>query len=250
MHDLGSATRATVDAYWAAFFGCPAALLRPADGVAVPHAELGDYAGVYAMTFGAAPIVSVPPEHLAAVRATVAGWGPDATRVPARLAALLGDRAGTVVGPALVAYADAQTLQPSGGELRVRVLDASDPEDVAAVAVLRAASSDADWEHGGGALGPEPAIGAFEGGALAALATYEAWGGQIAHLAVVAHPDHRGRGYAAAAVRALAGRALAAGLVPQYRTLEANTASVRLGAAAGFVPYAASIAVRLRAVGA
>ena len=250
MHDLGTATRATVDAYWATFFGCPVARLRPARGVAVPHAELGDYAGVYAMTFGVAPVVSVPPHHLAAVRATVADWDADAVRAPARVAALLGDRAGAVVGPALVAYADDRTLRPPGGGAGVRVLAASDPEDVAAVTALRAACPHPDWEHGGGALGPEPAVGAFAGGVLAALASYEVWGGRLAHLAVVAHPEYRGRGHAAGAVRALASRALARSLVPQYRTLEANTPSVRLGAAAGFVPYATSLAIRLRAAGA
>jgi GNAT superfamily N-acetyltransferase len=249
MHDLDTATRATVDAYWAAFFGCRVARLRPARGAAVPHAELGDYAGVYAMTFGAAPVVSVPPLRLAAVRATVAGWGADAVHAPARVAALLGDRAGAVVGPALVTYADGRTLRPPGGGAGVRALTASDPEDVAALAALRAACPGPDWEHGGGALGPEPAVGAFAGGALAALATYEVWGGRLAHLAVVAHPAYRGRGHAAGAVRALADRALARGLVPQYRTLEANTPAVRLGAAAGFVPYATSLAVRSRAAG-
>jgi len=194
--------------------------------------------------------VSVPPSRLAAARVAVAGWNAAAVREPGRVAALLGDRAGAVVGPASVAYADARTLRPSDAGAGVRVLDASDPRDVAAVAALRAASPGPDWEHGGGALGPGPAVSAFAGGALAALATYEVWGGRLAHVAVVAHPEYRGRGYAAAAVRTLAGRALARGLVPQYRTLEANAASVRLGAAAGFVPYATSLAVRLRAAGA
>lgn len=246
MRGLHAATRATIDAYWAEVFGCPVARLRPARGVAVPHAGPADYAGVYAMTFGAAPIASVPPAYLAAARAAAAAWRADALREPEHVAAVLGAGAGEVVGPASLAYADAGTLRPAGAGAEARFLDPADPSDVAAVAALRAACAGPDWEHGGGALGAEPAAGAFADGALAALATYEAWGGRLAHLAVVAHPRRRGRGYAAAAVRLLAGRALARGLVPQYRTLEANVASVRLGAAAGFVAYATSLAVRLR----
>jgi hypothetical protein len=43
----------------------------------------------------------------------------------------------------------------------------------------------------------------------------------------------------------LAGVASAEGLIPQYRTLDANIASIRIAESLGFEGYATSVAVRL-----
>jgi predicted GNAT family acetyltransferase len=88
-------------------------------------------------------------------------------------------------------------------------------------------------------------VGVFEKGGLVALASYELWGGRIAHISIVSHPLWRGRGYAATAVSALAKIVLERGLVPQYRTLEANKPSMAVARRLGFVQYATSFAVRL-----
>ena len=48
------------------------------------------------------------------------------------------------------------------------------------------------------------------------------------------------------AVAQIGGRAIAEGLLPQYRTLETNGASIRVARALGFCQYATSLAVRLR----
>lgn len=102
------------------------------------------------MTFGAAPIVSVPLSRVASARLTVVDWEAGAVREPGQVAALLGKRAGEVVGPASVAYADGRTLRPSGAGAggQVRMLDPSDSRDVTAVAGLRAASPGPGWKHG------------------------------------------------------------------------------------------------------
>jgi predicted GNAT family acetyltransferase len=80
---------------------------------------------------------------------------------------------------------------------------------------------------------------------VAALAGYEVWGSTIAHISVITHPDFRSRGFGRSAVAHLAGRAMAAGLLPQYRTLQSNRASIRVAEALGFHFYATSTAVRL-----
>ncbi|HEY0793108.1 MAG TPA: GNAT family N-acetyltransferase [Chthoniobacterales bacterium] len=77
------------------------------------------------------------------------------------------------------------------------------------------------------------------------LARYELWGHYVAHLSVVTHPGFRGCGQATAAVAALTSAVLSRHLVPQYRTLEANTASMAVAYRIGFVPHATSLAVRL-----
>jgi predicted GNAT family acetyltransferase len=70
-------------------------------------------------------------------------------------------------------------------------------------------------------------------------------GGTSSHIAVITHPDFRGRGYGRSAVAHLAARALAAGLLPQYRTLVANHSSIHVAQSLGFELYATSMAVRL-----
>jgi predicted GNAT family acetyltransferase len=80
---------------------------------------------------------------------------------------------------------------------------------------------------------------------LAVVAGYEVWGGSIAHISVIVRPGFRGRGFARAAVAHVAARAVEAGLLPQYRTLESNRASIRIAKSLGFEPYAQSMAIRL-----
>jgi predicted GNAT family acetyltransferase len=87
--------------------------------------------------------------------------------------------------------------------------------------------------------------GRFVRDVLAALAGYEIWGERIAHIAVITHPAQRGRGYGAEAVSLLAEGIVARGMIAQYRTLNANTPSLRLGASLGFAPYAETLAIRL-----
>jgi RimJ/RimL family protein N-acetyltransferase len=88
-------------------------------------------------------------------------------------------------------------------------------------------------------------VGVFIGPELAALASYQLWDEQIAHIAVVARPASRGRGYATAAVSRLTEIVFERWFVPQYRTLESNAPSMALARRLGFVHYATSLAVRL-----
>jgi GNAT superfamily N-acetyltransferase len=244
---LDAGTLEAVDAYWAAFLGVVRAELRPAEPRVVAHAELGDYRGMFAQSFGGAPVVSLPVELLEPFAAAVAGaaadgWAEDEDR----WRAVFGERIQAIIGPAAVWCADAGTLRhaPAGAGVRTRVLgDADRP----ALDAFRSALSGQEWEHGGSELDSGPVIGAFAGGELAVVAGHEVWGERIAHLAIVTHPAHRGRGLGAAAVALAARTALDGGLIPQYRTLRSNTPSMSIARRLGFVPYATSLAVRLRA---
>lgn len=240
---LSPATVDVVDGYWAGFLGVPRTRLRPPRPLAVPHAELGDYRGMYAQAFGGAPLVSLPGEMLER-------WGPAAAQAAGgglvdddRWRTVFGARVDRVVGPAVIAYADAGTFRSVSTDPAVRLLgDADRP----ALDALRAAVSAEEWEHSGDrALGATPVAGAFAEGALAAVSGYDVWGGRLAHLGIVTHPAHRGRGLGAAAVALAMETALAAGLVPQYRTLLSNAPSLAIARRLGFVGYATSLAVRL-----
>jgi predicted GNAT family acetyltransferase len=93
---------------------------------------------------------------------------------------------------------------------------------------------------------PDPHRACLSGGNSRRLLATKYGAARIAHIAVVTHPSHRGRGYGKAAVAHLAARAIAEGLLPQYRTLDSNQPSLRIAEALGFQRYATSVAVRLK----
>lgn len=240
---LAADTLRALDAYWAGVFGCDAAGLRP-DTPGVFLRRPGDGSrGVYAMELGGAPVALLPADlvrtHAYGVLGALAG-GVHANA--ASWVRVFGHVEG-LIGPAALHYADAAAFRPLPPSPTVRMLTR---DDLPAVDVLRSACGRVEWEHGGTDVGEEVAAGAFVGDELAALAGYEVWGGVIAHVSVVAHPAHRGRGHAAAAVSRVTTTALESGLLAQYRTLESNTPSLAVADRLGFQPYARSVVVRLR----
>jgi GNAT superfamily N-acetyltransferase len=242
---LAPATMDAADGYWAAFLGVPRNRLRPPRPLAIAHAAaLSDYRGIYVQAFGAAPLVSLPAELLvplgqAAAEAVAGGLEADEDR----WRAVFGARVDRLVGPAAIAYADAGTFRGLSIAAEMRPLTEADRP---ALDALRGALPAEAWDEGGGEYDGTAVFGAFVDGVLAARAGYEVWGGRIAHLGVVTHPDHRGRGLGAAVFASAARAALEAGLVAQHRALQSNIHSMRIARRLGFVPYATSLAVRLR----
>jgi GNAT superfamily N-acetyltransferase len=238
--ELAATTLATVDTYWAAFFGCPPTVFATPTTTIVPHAALGDYHGLWLFRRHATLIVSVLPRDLEqqdqAFGAISSASFEDVPAIESRIVAPI-ER---VIGPAYIGYADAATFQPYAAS-HTRLLTA---RDRAAFERFRLTCFSLDWEHGGSELGHQPVVGCFRDDAMVAAAGYEVWGGQIAHISIVTHPAYRGQGYGKAAVSAIAQVALEQGLIPQYRTLMSNTPSLAIGAALGFIAYAQSIAVR------
>jgi GNAT superfamily N-acetyltransferase len=241
MAELSGATVAAIDGYWAGFFGCDPAILSVPATTVVPHVGLGDYHGLWLFRRYDTLIVSVPPARLehdrAAFGSLPAARYADLPTIYACIAAPI-ER---VVGPVFVGYADSTTFQPVASP-GARLLSAGDQQ---AFERFQQACPALDWEHGGSRLGSSPLVGCFVDGALVALAGYELWGERIAHIAVVTQPTARGHGFGKQVVSALAAVALEHSLIPQYRTLLSNTASLAIGAALGFQPYAESLAVRL-----
>jgi RimJ/RimL family protein N-acetyltransferase len=187
-------------------------------------------------------VISVPENLMDTFRARAAGWSPADTLNEESLRAFVGLPIERVVDPAFVGYTDRVAFRPAPTEA-TRVLE---QQDAAALADLQAACSALEWEHGGSELGEQPVVGAFEEKRLVAAAGYELWGGAIAHISVITHPSYRVRGYGTAVVSRLTAEALNRGLVPQYRTLEANKSSMAIAQRLGFERYATTVAVRLR----
>lgn len=233
-------TRDSIDAFWTSYYGVAQEALGAPGVRVVPHAGLAGYRGLHGFAReGSDLLISAPPERVDGLREAMDGWSLETLCDRERLRSL-GLQPRAILGPAFLGYTDARCFRPAPS-LSVRRLE---PEDRNAWEALRGACDDGDWEHGGGDL-EHPCAGWFEAGQLLALAHYELWGGSLAHIGVVTRPDAQGGGRGRAVVSALTGLALAEGLVPQYRTLEANRPSMALGRALGFEAYARTVAVRL-----
>ena len=236
---LSERTISVVDAYWTTQFGCSAEELFAKPLRVLTHGpELADYRGVLALFRGKSAIVSIPPDCAEPLRALLSsipnGCSPDT------FASALRSVSTAILGPAFLGYAE--TVSPETHPTRALILD-----DTAALDFMERSCGPIDWEHGGSRI-QDSCSAVFVGSQIAALAGYQVWGGTIAHISIVTHPEFRGRGFGRSAVAHVARRAITAGLVPQYRTLDSNRPSLRIADALGFVRYATSVAVRLEAV--
>ncbi|MFO0931113.1 MAG: N-acetyltransferase [Planctomycetota bacterium] len=193
---------------------------------------------------GPAPLVSLPSHVHAAIGAHARRWTLSTVSSPDALAErFLPFEVERVVGPAFIGYGTSSTLDLRTSETACAVSAA----DLPAVTRLRTACGDEAWAHGGSEVGVVPTFGVrSEHGEIRALAGYRVWGGEIAHLSIVTAPDARGHGFATAAIACAARHAIAAGLLPQYRTLTSNAPSMAIARRLGFLPYGSSVSVRLR----
>lgn len=233
-NELSEQTVTTVTTYWASHLGCTVSDLfaRPLHTVA-HGSDLADYDGVLALFRGEAATVSFPPNRIDSL-----GLLLTSPLTPSLFAKAFGDTRFTIIGPAYVGYAD--VVDPPSHPVRSLIGD-----DARALDSLRANCTEIEWDHAGFDVGDKPSSGVFVNGQLVALAGYKVWGSSIAHIYIITDPAFRGRKFGRSAVAHLANKALAAGLVPQYRTLFSNEPAIRLAESLGFCHYATSVAVRL-----
>jgi GNAT superfamily N-acetyltransferase len=235
-------TGSTIDAFWAAHFGCTIQSLLAPGTRALPHAAMEGYQGAFLFCRGSACLVSAPPALVATAARAIAGRAPQELVQTEFLSGVFGSDIERVIGPAWLGYADPTDFRPAPLEA-VRLLE---PDDERALRRLAEECDATEWEHSGLEFDRPPVYGCFRGSEIASAAGYELWGEKIAHVGVVTHPVHRGQGFGKAVVSGIAGHALRDGLIAQYRTLQSNLASMAIGRVLGFREYAVTLAVRFR----
>lgn len=223
--------------FWADHFGIARVELFDQPWRVVVHSKaLAQYRGTFALFRDERGIASIPADQASRLEPLLANAPDDKT--PERFAVALSSISCASIGPAYVGYA----ALISGECASARDLES---RDQAALENLKQCCPDVDWDHGGSNL-RQPCSGIFTDGQLAAVAGYETWGGAIAHIAVVTHPEFRNQGLGRRVVAHVARRAVDAGLLPQYRTLLSNEPSMHVAKSLGFQQYAVSMAVRIR----
>ena len=147
---------------------------------------------------------------------------------------------GRILGPAELAYLDRPDFAPRSGEPVGAVALA---EITDAVAALEHDAGPDDVNEVGITDATSPLFVIWRGTTVAAVCAYRPWVGRLAHMMVLTHPDHRGRGLAQRAATEAARHALEAGLIPQWRARV--RASQAVAGALGYTTVGAQLSLRL-----
>jgi len=237
-------TLVEVDTFWASWLGCPVEGLSGA-GVRVVRCSETCRQQVFLFRRGLMCIVSVADLSGGRLVGQVASIVKD--RPVGEVfddgfwREQLGGRVQRLVGPAYIGYADESDFR-SAASAESRILADGDEQGLRRLA---AACEEREWEHSGIEFDRRPVFGCFERDTLVAAASYEVWGARIAHVGVVTHPAHHGKGFSKSVVAGICRHALGEGLILQYRTLVANAPSVAIARSLGFREYAETYAIRI-----
>ncbi len=235
-------TIAALDAHWAASFGCAPDDLHRERTIIVPHhGDLADYQGVFTLRRGLCCIISVPPPYIATATAAFVGRLPQEIFEPDTLARAFAPAVERIIGPAWLGVADSSD---------VRAIDAAGVRrlahgDLAALRALQAACDPTDWQHSAIEEQHDPIFGYFHDGLLVAAGSCPRRGEVLREVGIITHPAYRGRGFVRSVVGAMTQYGLAERCVMRYRTLLANTPSMRIARSLGYQDDALTIAIRL-----
>jgi hypothetical protein len=240
---LTEATLRTIDDFWSHDIDCSREELRAERTLVVAHPDqYADFMGIFILLVGSSPIISLPRELYSSLVMEAQTWPASDVLDGVRLRSLIGERVDRIIGPAFIGYTESEMFRA----IEAPMTTVLNKTHTGAVSSLRAACDPVEWEHGERDLGGNTSIGIFAGEELVTLAAYDLWGQRIAHISIVTHPQYRQLGYGCAAVSKLTEILLDRNLVPQYRALESNSASLNIAAKLGFARYAMSVTVRLR----
>ncbi|MBO0800137.1 MAG: GNAT family N-acetyltransferase, partial [Blastocatellia bacterium] len=208
------------------------------------------YSGVRLFANGERLIIASPPARAELIKEATVGVIPEEAFSVDWLQRVFADDAEKILGPAEVCYADEASFRTepnhNGRALLAKDYDAYralveslDPKEVEESGV-RFPDSRCQFPDA------FSAFGVFSDDILCSVASYEVWEPSIAHIHIITHPNYRRRGYARAAVQALAAEALDRGLILQWRAVAWNEASLSLAHALGFEYYCSTLYIRLR----
>ena len=229
-----------VDTFWALYFGCSPQEIAGGQTIVVTHAALQGYDGALAFRHADGLIVSVPPSVPEVERAKLRQAPPAVAFDPKFLAKVFVVSTDKVTGPGWVGIVDLQDFKPIQSTARLL----SDADEVA-IGKLAEACGEVAWQRSTLLQIRQPLFGLFQGPDLVAASGYVVMGNVLAYIGVIAHPAHRGKGYAKMVVSSAVAEAFRRELVAQLRTTHANESAIALAQSIGFRHYASTYDVKL-----
>jgi hypothetical protein len=230
-----------VDAYWADAFGVtPADLHEPGVRVRTHRPDRAGWQAVHALVIGDAANVFAPQALCPELATAVVGCAAQDVLDPAAWRRVLGDRVGSVLGPAVHLYlTDRSGLAEFADGRRLN------PGDTGALARLRATVDAQEWEHAGFGDRAATLFGLFDGETLLAAANLTPGPGGASDVGVLTRPDVRGKGYGLRVAANAAAQAVRMCGIARYRVHASYTGSLSIAQRLGFVEYGRSTSVTL-----
>jgi GNAT superfamily N-acetyltransferase len=232
-------TREQLDRFWAHQLGMDSGLASTSRICCTTQSL---YSGVQLFANGERLIIASPPATAELIQNAIADVSPEEAFSVEWLQSVFANDAERILGPAEVNYADETTFRSEYNHCG-RALSISESD---AYRTFVAALAPKEVEDSGVSADAFPAFGAFSDDLLCSVASYRVWEPSIAHISIATHPNYRRRGFAKAAVQALAVSALDCGLILQWRAVTWNTNSLSLSSDLGFEYYCSTLYVRLR----
>ncbi|HEY0076947.1 MAG TPA: GNAT family N-acetyltransferase [Abditibacteriaceae bacterium] len=232
----------TVEEFWAAFFGLDVPDFLSPEPKVVPHVGLQGYCGVWLFRRGSQLIVSAPPllvSELSAVLQAKLNNHPIYLDDKEFIASL-GGKVDKVIGPAFQGFLLETDFQSVSSDARLLT-----NQDEKALADLRAACEQDEWEHADIEMERHPLFGCFENECLVAVATYRIESEVAAFPGLITHPEFRGRGYGKAVLSKALEHGVNHDLLMLYQTLLTNKPAIAVAQTLGYRLYATHLAVRL-----
>ncbi len=232
-----------IETYYAnEFFGCSLSDMRSDRDTLCPHRHLKGYNGLFVMKLHGKFVLSAPEERVASLREII-NHGRDLFDT-ALWRDVWGENLDRVIGPAWIGHHEgAKPRDPSESVVLLHKTDARWP---LVFQELKPACDPIEWAHSGIDEASGPIAVLPRDGRFVSAASYALWGQRLAHIGIITHPGFRNQGFASDVLSALTGFLHGQDLIPQYRTLCANTPALRAAARCGYGEFATHISVRLR----
>lgn len=234
-------TMAQVKELWRTLAGDPTALRDPRCTVVDPtEPGLCPDGWIGVVTIGESAVIEAPPELRPVIEERLVPLHPEADLTdPEVIFPKLGPPA-VFLGPAILAYPESTELPEPPDGPAVEVLDTDDNR---VVEILESVSPEEELESA--IDGASVLFAALADGIPRALAGYQRWPHEVAHMGVVTHSGFRGRGLAKAAAGAALKDAFSKGLLPQWRVRQVNTESIWLASKLGLTPMGRQLSFML-----
>lgn len=226
---LSDTARRRIVSGWASVIGVPAQDIRKDEWVFVERADLEAVVVVGVEGYG---LAAAPPEHVELLR-----HAPPESLLDAVALARMLPAGADPIGSADLLFADSSPRLTRIGAC------VSGPEDMA---TLRSQVSASEWQESGIEETERQWIAVAPAGSPAAVAGFKRWRSELAQMAVLASPAHRGAGFAYATAAVATQEAVGVGLIAQWRSRQGNEASRRLAQRLGFTQLGVQVAVTLK----
>jgi len=228
-------TENRADRYWRDIFGLSPEAFGKTGILVSPHSgHLAGRNAAWVFRHGHSCIVSVPAPMVDELERSAPGLEIERIHESESIRRLFGDRIERTVGPSYQGVCEREDFRPRNSPEVRRLV----PADGASLEGLVSACPESEWEESGVDLKSEPLFGYFVGEQITAVGGAIPWAPDAANLAVITHPEHRGKGYATPVVSAVMSHILGEGKAVLYQTLLSNAPAVRIAEKLGCRLYA------------